>query len=650
VSDVAAAKFVLSELATISASRKPTTGAASRDPTRSRPRLLVPLVATAVLTAAIVGAAAWALRPQPAAPVVGQFAFMLPEEQLFSGTVAQSVAVSSDGTQIAYTANARVFLRSLSDLEPHEIPGTRFTESIGLGVTTPMFSPDGKSIAYFGVAGTGTGATVRTLMRIPIVGGTATPLAKLDRAGSGSWGPDGILIGLPDGIVRVPAAGGSPERIVPVSVDEEAQTPRMLPDGRTVIFTLAQRTGRDRWGRAKIVAQSLESGTREELLDGADAHYVATGHLVYANGGTMFAVRFDPNTLRVSGDPVPIVVGVRRALAGQSPNAHFAFSDTGTLVYRPGPASVSRGGTVSMVLGDGRSDFQPLRVTEGFYAHPRVSRDGKRLTVARNDGNSSDIWIYDLSGTSEIRKLTLDGKSRFPIWSSDGRYVTFQSAREGDDAIWRVPADGGSPERLTKPSGGDEHIPESWSPDGKRLLFSTLKDTRHSLWMLEGPKTEPVGKIESAEPLSATFSPDGRWIAYAFAGQAGGVFSPDRGVYVEPFPPTGLKVPAPKLALDYHPVWAPDGKSISFLPGASRPVYSVPVTVTTGPSVVFGKPMEMPRAFSPGLLSTEARGYDLLADGRFVSILPAEGDLTGGGGNEIRVVTNWFEELKRLVP
>jgi eukaryotic-like serine/threonine-protein kinase len=648
VSDIAAAKFVLSELSDIGTSQTLTTAAATSD-IPSRPRLLVALVATALLTTAIVGAAVFALRPQPTTPVVGRFSFTLPDGQLFSGTVAQSVAISPDGTQIAYTADARVFLRSIGDLEPHEIPGTRFTESIGLGVTTPMFSPDGKSIAYLGVAGTGTGATVRTLMRIPIVGGTATPLARLDRAGSGSWIRDGILISIPDGIVRVPANGGSPERIVTVGADEEAQTPRMLPDGRTVIFTLAKRTGDDRWGRAKIVAQSLESGTREELLDGNDARYVETGHLVYVIGGTMFAVRFDPKTLRVSGDRVPIVVGVRRALSGQSPNAHFAFSDAGTLVYRPGPASVSTG-TRGMVLADGRSDPQPLRVTEGFYAHPRVSRDGKRLTVAKNDGDSSDIWIYELSGTSEIRKLTFDGKSRFPIWSSDGRYVTFQSASEGDDGIWRVPADGGSPERLTKPSGDEAHIPESWSPDGRRLLFTAVKGTRHSLWMLEDSKTEPVGKIESQEPFGATFSPNGQWIAYAFADDRGGGFSPNRGVYIEPFPPTGLKVQAPKLALDYHPVWAPDNKSIFYLPGASRSVYSVPVTVTTQPSVVFGKPTEMPRGFSPGLLSTEARGYDLLPDGRFISVVPTAGDPSGGVGNEIRVVTNWFEELKRLVP
>jgi hypothetical protein len=75
---------------------------------------------------------------------------------------------------------------------------------------------------------------------------------------------------------------------------------------------------------------------------------------------------------------------------------------------------------------------------------------------------------------------------------------------------------------------------------------------------------------------------------------------------------------------------------------------SVPVTVQ--PSIAFGTPIEITRAPLPGLLSTDVRGYDVLADGRFVSVASASGEGPAGTLAEVRVVLNWTEELKRLVP
>jgi Tol biopolymer transport system component len=269
------------------------------------------------------------------------------------------------------------------------------------------------------------------------------------------------------------------------------------------------------------------------------------------------------------------------------------------------------------------------------------------VAVSLENGGSSDIWTYDLSGKSEMQRLTFGGLGRYPVWSADSRRVTFQSVR--DRAIWWQDVDGGTAERLTTPLEGEEHIPESWSPDGARLLFSVRKGPWQALWVLtrEGLKAERFGQVQSAESLSATFSPDGRWVAYASTDRAGGALSPNRGVFVEPFPPTGLKRQAPKRLLDYHPVWARDGKNIVYVPGASRSTVSVPVT--TGPSIVFGTPVEMPRAPMPGVLSLDLRGYDLLPDGRIVS-LSSESDAGRARASEVRVVINWFEELKRRVP
>jgi hypothetical protein len=175
------------------------------------------------------------------------------------------------------------------------------------------------------------------------------------------------------------------------------------------------------------------------------------------------------------------------------------------------------------------------------------------------------------------------------------------------------------------------------------------KASVQTLWQLTlaDRKIAPVGDIRSAESLSANLSPDGRWIVYASTERGGGVQSPNRGVFIEPFPPTGAKRQAPKTLLDYHPRWAPDGNSIFYVAGANRPLMQLPVKLQ--PSMTFGTAVEMPRAPLPGLLSLDVRGYDILPDGRIVSV----SSISAGSAAvplEIRVVLNWFEEVKRIAP
>jgi dipeptidyl aminopeptidase/acylaminoacyl peptidase len=425
----------------------------------------------------------------------------------------------------------------------------------------------------------------------------------------------------------------------------------MLPGGRVVIFTLAKGAGDDRWDKAQVMAQTLADGTRRVLIEnGSDARYLSSGHLVYAAGGTVFAVPFNAESLTVTGTAVPVIVGVRRATGLPTGTAQLTVSTTGTLAYVAGPATVSS--TMRrLLIGDGHSPPVALKIQPGAYVHPRGAPDGKTIAVGRSSGQESDIWIYDLSGTTEMRRLTLDGKSRFPVWSSDSRRVTFQSARDGDRGIFWQFADGaGIAERLTTAAADEEHVPESWSRDGTRLLYSVVKGSTHALWVhTPDGKNTPFGRVQSSESLSAGFSPDGRWVLYASTELAGGLVSPNRGVFVEPFPATGEKHQLPKVLIDFHPVWALDGKSILLVAGSARPTVSVPIV--TRPSVTFGAPVELPNAPRPGLLSTDLRGYDVLPEGRIISLSPLTGDAPNAASKpEVRVVLNWFEELKRLAP
>jgi serine/threonine-protein kinase len=641
VSDISAARFVLNELATIGGG-SPAENTHQRTGVASRTRVLIVAAATAVVTALTVGAAMWALRPVPAVPQVARLGFTLPEGQRFSGGVLQFIAISPDGRRLVYSANQRLYLRGIDQTETTAIAGV---DSATLGALYPIFSPDGQSVAY---VTTSVGGRVE-LKRVPITGGSPATIAPIDNFFGATWSTAGIFVGQQGGILLVAPEGGTPKLVIKTAPDEVAHRPQLLPDGRTLLFTLAKTTGDDRWDNAAIVTQSLVDGTRRVLrTGGADVRYLPTGHLLYMVGGTLFAVPFDAGTLTVHGSPVQVVVGVRRTVTLAQGSAQFDASDTGTLVYVSGPTTPTST-TRTLVIGDDRSDPVPLKVPPASYAHPRASPDGRILAVVRGNGSEADIWTYDLAGTSQIRRLTFDGSARFPIWSSDSRRITYQSARERDRAIWWQSVESGTPQRLTKPGPDEEHVPESWSHDGARLLVSVRKRVTYTLWVFSraANKMEPFGNVESAEPLGASFSPDDRWIVYAGTSSLpGSGNSPNRGVFVEPFPATGRKDQAPKALIDYHPVWAPNGKALFYIPSSVRPIVSVPITMQ--PSVSFGEVTELTRAPRPGLTSLDARGYDVLPDGRFVSIsgetpvMP----LTG----EVNVVINWTEELKRLAP
>ena len=633
VSDMSTATFVLKDLSAPGA-----VSSAARTLPSPQARV-IPAAVAAALTALVVGGAAWVTRPVPGPPDVVSFSFA--PEGPFTSVAQQMVAISPDGKTLAYSAGGRIRVRTLDQLESRPITDG---DTIPLN---PVFSPDGSAIAFITVAENGPAVKV-----VPVGGGTPTivgSLGGLVNFSSMTWGREGILVGATAGfgVLRVSPEGGTPQKIISVGPEESVHLPQMLPDGRTVLFTLATGTSADRWDKAKIVAHSLTDNRRRVLIDGgADARYLTSGHLVYAVSGTMYAVPFDVNTLTVRGTAVPVVVGIRRAPGAANGAAQFTASATGTIAYLPGPASLST--ARALVLGDGRSDPVPLKLPAGIYAHPRVSPDGKFLATSRAEGDASDIWTYDLSGSGEIQRLTFGGRSRFPAWSADSRRVTFNSTK--DRAIWWQSFGGEITERLTNPLADEQHIPEMWSPDGRALLFSILKRSKYSLAVLtlKDRKVTLFGDVQSVDPLSASFSPDGHWVAYASTPTSSGALTPNRGVFVEPFPPTGVKHQAPKALLDFHPRWSPDGTRIVFAPGAGRALMTIPVTL--GPPLVFGSPTQMPRAPIPGLLSIDTRGFDLTRDGRVISVSSDSGDGASRPPAEVRVVINWFEELKRLAP
>ena len=404
----------------------------------------------------------------------------------------------------------------------------------------------------------------------------------------------------------------------------------------------------------EIVVESPSSGERRVVrVGGSDARYVPTGHLVYGYGGVVYAVPFAVDRLEVTGGPVPVVEGVMTS-PGQGFLAQFDTSVTGSLLYIPGPA----GGTTSdysLGLADRAGTVTPLGTTPGPYEHVRASPDGARLAVDSDDGEEAIVWIYEVGGESAIRRLTFEGRNRFPVWSPDGQRVAFQSDRDGDLAVFSQRIDGtGGMERLTTPENGEAHIPESWSPDGTHLSFSVVENSEYSLWVLsfdEEGTTSRFGDVQSVEPIGSVFSPDGQWVAYHSVFAQGQALSTTSGVFVEPYPATGARYQVPKVLRDFQPFWSPDGAEL-FYTGSTLSGQLAITRTSTVSGVTFGTPEFVPFILTAGRLSRATRAFDVLPDGLFVGPIAASADgvLESADAPEVRLVINWFEELKRLVP
>jgi Tol biopolymer transport system component len=293
---------------------------------------------------------------------------------------------------------------------------------------------------------------------------------------------------------------------------------------------------------------------------------------------------------------------------------------------------------------DEKGSVVPLSPSVAAYAWPRIAPDGRQIAYGVQEAQGFNIWIYDLDGRSAARRLTFGGNNRFPVWSPDGRHLVFQSDRGGDLALYRQPADvtGESAERITRPDAGTAHVPESWSRPEDILSVSVVKGaaTTLSTLSMRDRKLTPFGNVRSTNLLNSEFSPDGRWIAYTVRGGASVTM-----INVEPFPASGARMQISKPdELAHHALWAPDGKSLFYVPG-NLPV--VGVSITTRPSFAFGNPFTAPGKVPNNNPFGEPRNFDIAPDGRrWVTVV----DPTASGAPQMQVVLNWFEELKQRVP
>jgi Tol biopolymer transport system component len=591
------------------------------------------VIAVTIATGVITGAIVWNTRPN-VTPEVVRFAVTLGPYQVHAQLARNTLAVSPDGRRLAYVVDRQLVLRNLAEIDGHPISGSADPQAI----FGPVFSPDGESIAYYALG-------EKALRRIPVGGGAALTVCSTESPLGLAWNGDNLYFGTSAGLMEVPASGGTPEKIVPIRPGDREQLfgPRLLPGGKALLYTSA--AGGDFATAGKIVVQLLASGERTVVADGgaADARYLSTGHILYAKGGIVYAVAFDAAAMKTHGVPVPVIEGVR--LSEDLAAMDLSVSDSGTLVYVPGQRS---GHDLNLAFFSRGGIIEPLAIPPGSYADPRLSPDGKQVAVSKTEaGGGRAIWVAEVSGATAPRQLTFEGISQYPVWSPDGLRVTFQSQRADDRSIFRKRADGAGPaEQLTHADKGTSHVPQSWSPDGRYLLFDVVRDKAVSLWAYSVPdkKIHEVPTGYSTAPTTAVFSPDGRWVAYTT--QESNMANAQ--VYVQPFPATGAKYLISDPNEDgHHAVWSRDGRELLYTPGPGNRIQRV--VVSTATSFQYSRPELLARRFTNASPSFQ-RPYDMAGDGRFLALIEA-GALKESSlpTSQVVVVLNWFEELKRLV-
>jgi Tol biopolymer transport system component len=486
----------------------------------------------------------------------------------------------------------------------------------------PVFSPDGQWIAYFN-----TNSPVK-LQKVPVTGGTAISLCDYPGNGLGlAWGDDGnIVFNGPKGLMRVSSSGGTPEQITTLDSKKNETAhgwPFVLPGSRAILFTIENTPS------PQVAVVDLAKHTTSVLVqNGSSARYTASGHLIYYRTGTMFAAPFDAKRLEVTGPEAPVVEHVA---AINQDGGDFTVSDTGVLVFMAG-SGVSAGGKTVLNWADRKGTLEPISDAKG-WGTGRLSPDMMHIANGIGSGDSEDIWTYDVVRRTPLR-LTFEGKTSNPIWSPDGRWITFVGVNQGKTALYRVASDAsGKPELLVETAANA--VPNSWAPDGKTLVFAQRGDDKKThLWSVAIPGGKAVRLHESdATEVDGEVSPDGHWLAYE------STESGNSEVYVQPFPG-----PGPKTRISTEggsvPRWAHNGKELFFWNfSADRQLFAVDV-----------QPGAVLKAGLPQPLFKAAAGttWDVASDGkRFLVETPSSGS---SAGRHMEVVVNWFDELNRRVP
>jgi serine/threonine-protein kinase len=589
-------------------------------------------VAAIIASGAIVGTLVW-VATRPPLPRVSRLQITPSRTAALTiGWNDRDLAITPDGSRLIYVGNqgTQIFVRALDALEPVAV----FTG----GPRGPFVSPDGHWIGFVDrISG-------HVLKKVAVTGGPAVTLATLDTGGpsGATWGPDDTIIvataSVATGLQRVAAAGGL---ITVLTRPDRAQGeadhfwPEMLPGGRAVLFTITALTGG--LDAAQVAVLDLQTGMRRILVrGGSHAHYVSSGHLVYATAGTLRAVPFDLARLETRGTPVPVVPDVVTTGNGA---VNAVVAGNGTLAYVSGSVE---GTPRTLVWVDRQGHETPIPAPPRPYLLPALSPDGTRVAVFAND-QEHDLWLWDLGRTTLTRLTFVPGIDVVQAWTPDSRRVIFTSERAGVRNLFWQAADGtGAVERLTE--SPNTQYASAVSPDGRRLIFSDeAPRTGNDVMAIELDGTRRVTPLVQSTFIerNGIISADGRWLAYE--ANDSGRFE----IYVRPFPDVNSGHWQVSTTGGTRPIWARSGQELVYVSPTGA---LMRVGVARGPLWAATTPTLVVKEGYFTIPSWWGRSYDISPDGQRFLMVKEGGAYGTAPPASIIVVQHWVEELTRLVP
>ena len=559
-------------------------------------------------------------------------------------------ALSPDGRQIVFVAAGdgapRLWVRWLAKTTAQSLAGTE-------GATHPFWSPDSRSIAFF--AGS-------ALKRLDLDGGAPQTIAPVTSGQGATWNADGVILFAPTTIsplMRVPATGGAAKAVTTLGPQQSAhRAPYFLPDGGRFLFFATGGVP----DAAGIYLGALDGRAPTRLTPGdGSAVFLPDrygpggslrggGWLVWVRTGMLVAQQLDVEKAALIGEPLTLADGV--ATDGSSRSA-VSVATAGLVTYRTGARSqrrltwFDRSGLARGTVGD----------PDATFARPRVSRDGRRVAVARTVQGNTDVWLLDGVRAS---RLTFDAAvDSYPVWSPDGSRIAFSSNRTGQLDLYQMLTIGGMEERLISASD-QARVPYSWSVDGRRLLYSSVASQGNvDLWIVPmvGEHTPWAFAKAPFRESYGVFSPDGRWVAY----QSNETGRPE--VYVRPVVPPSRATadksadkPARAVgtaaaaggqwqvstAGGVFPAWRPDGKELYYLNTAGV-MMAASITVT-GTTLAPGAPVVLfpTHVSGGGVDKQQGREYDVGPDGRFLINIELDSDAA-----PITLLMNWKPEGRK---
>ena len=541
-------------------------------------------------------------------------------------------ALSPDGSRIAFVTRGsdgrqRLAIHSLDQSRVTVVPGTE-------NAVDPFFSPNGQWLGFFAEG---------KLKKISIQGGAPIVLADgYSNERGASWAEDDTIVLAPNPVsdlIRVPAAGGAPQQLKGTAL---SHWPQVLPGGQAILVT--RDTG---GGTANVEVLSPSTGvTKVVAAGGYRGRYLPNGHLIFVHDGVLFGVAFDLDRLQSRGVPVPLLDDMADSGATLDPwgsptyaAGQFDFDRNGTFFYLSGKLPMNAPNTLAWVDPSGIATPIPLRLN--LYSHPRVSPDGKRLAL----GAGSNIWVIDFSRDTPLRLTYKTNLNQQPEWAPDGQHLVYSGRSGSSFGLWWTRADAaGEPQRLLE---SESFVaPSSISADGKLIAFHRwTPQTGWDIWTLpidtrdpEHPKPRrPEVFLDTPQnDLSATFSPDGRWMAYMSAEPG------SRAIFVRPVSGPGGPWQIAAGNCDF-PLWSHDARKLYYL-AHGKGIMEVSYTVQEGAFLP-----QATRTWS-NVPTLEIGKFAVHPDGkRAVVVLSPESPASQNSNVQVTFLLNFLDEVRRRV-